>query len=73
MASGVTLADPERIDVRGELETGQDIHLDVNVVIEGHVTLANGVSVGPNVVLRDCRIAGRADRGQFHCGAGPGG
>jgi bifunctional UDP-N-acetylglucosamine pyrophosphorylase/glucosamine-1-phosphate N-acetyltransferase len=57
MASGVTLADPERIDVRGELETGQDIHLDVNVVIEGHVTLANGVSVGPNVVLRDCRIA----------------
>ena len=40
-----------------ELETGQDIHLDVNVVIEGHVTLANGVSVGPNVVLRDCRIA----------------
>lgn len=57
MAGGVTLADPERIDVRGELETGQDIHLDVNVVIEGHVTLANGVCVGPNVVLRDCRIA----------------
>lgn len=57
MAGGVTLADPARIDVRGELETGQDIHLDVNVVIEGHVTLANGVSVGPNVVLRDCRIA----------------
>ena len=56
MTGGVTLADPARIDVRGRVSTGQDILIDVNVVLEGQVTIADDVSIGPNVVLRDCEI-----------------
>ncbi len=56
MTGGVTLADPSRIDVRGRVSTGQDILVDVNVVLEGRVTIADDVSIGPNVVLRDCEI-----------------
>ncbi len=57
MMSGVTLRDPERFDLRGELLTGKDVEIDVNVVIEGKVTLGDGVSVGPNCYLRDVTIA----------------
>lgn len=56
MQSGVTLADPNRIDIRGELITGQDVFIDCNVIIEGKVTLADGVSIGPNVLLKNCSI-----------------
>ena len=56
MQSGVTLADPNRLDVRGKLKTGQDVFIDCNVIIEGDVTLADGVSVGPNVLLKNCAI-----------------
>jgi len=55
--SGVKLADPARLDVRGELECGRDVSIDVNCVFEGRVTLANGVSIGPNCVLRNVAIA----------------
>jgi bifunctional UDP-N-acetylglucosamine pyrophosphorylase / glucosamine-1-phosphate N-acetyltransferase len=51
MAQGVTLIDPARIDVRGAVTVGRDVLLDINVVLEGPVTLADGVSVGPNCVL----------------------
>lgn len=57
MMNGVTLRDPNRLDIRGTLQTGQDVLFDVNVVIEGEVTLGNGVVIGPNCVLKDCRIA----------------
>ena len=53
---GVTLADPARIDVRGELECGRDVVIDVNVIIEGRVALGDGVYVGPNTVIRDSTI-----------------
>jgi bifunctional UDP-N-acetylglucosamine pyrophosphorylase/glucosamine-1-phosphate N-acetyltransferase len=53
MTEGATLADPARIDVRGEVSVGMDVLIDINVVFEGHVTLADGVEVGPNCVLRD--------------------
>jgi bifunctional UDP-N-acetylglucosamine pyrophosphorylase/glucosamine-1-phosphate N-acetyltransferase len=53
---GVTLADPARIDVRGELECGRDVSIDVNCVFEGRVTLGDGVSVGPNCVLRNTQV-----------------
>jgi bifunctional UDP-N-acetylglucosamine pyrophosphorylase/glucosamine-1-phosphate N-acetyltransferase len=56
MQSGVTLADPSRIDIRGELKTGQDVFIDCNVIIEGSVSLGDGVSVGPNVLLKNCSI-----------------
>lgn len=56
MRDGVTLLDPARIDVRGELLCGQDVRIDVGCVFEGRVELADGVHVGPHCVLRDCRI-----------------
>ena len=55
--SGVRLADPARIDVRGEFECGRDVSIDVNCVFEGRVTLGDGVSIGPNCVLRNVSIA----------------
>lgn len=57
MAEGATLADPARIDVRGDLTIGQDVLIDVNVVFEGDVRLGNNVVIGPNCVLRDAELA----------------
>ena len=56
MEQGVTLLDPARFDVRGTLTCGQDVSIDVNVVIEGVVTLGDRVTIGPNNVLRHCQI-----------------
>ncbi|MGE5466758.1 MAG: bifunctional UDP-N-acetylglucosamine diphosphorylase/glucosamine-1-phosphate N-acetyltransferase GlmU [Ignavibacteria bacterium] len=63
---GVTLADPARIDVRGELVCGKDVSIDVGCVFEGRVVLADGVSIGPNCVIRDCAI-GAATRVLAFC------
>jgi bifunctional UDP-N-acetylglucosamine pyrophosphorylase/glucosamine-1-phosphate N-acetyltransferase len=57
MDEGVTLADPARIDVRGALQCGRDVSIDVNCVFEGSVTLGDRVRVGPNCVLRNVSIA----------------
>jgi bifunctional UDP-N-acetylglucosamine pyrophosphorylase / glucosamine-1-phosphate N-acetyltransferase len=54
--AGVTLADPARIDVRGTLECGRDVAIDVGCVFEGTVSLAEGVKVGPHCVLKDVSI-----------------
>lgn len=56
MSEGATLADPARIDVRGDLTVGQDVLIDINTVFEGKVSLESGVSVGPNCVLRNCHV-----------------
>ncbi|MCU7929776.1 MAG: bifunctional UDP-N-acetylglucosamine diphosphorylase/glucosamine-1-phosphate N-acetyltransferase GlmU [Candidatus Thiodiazotropha sp. (ex Codakia rugifera)] len=56
MRNGASLADPARIDVRGRLTTGKDVFLDCNVIVEGEVSLADGVSIGPNVLLKNCSI-----------------
>ena len=56
MDKGTTLADPARFDLRGNLEAGEDVFIDVNVVIEGEVSIGNQVSIGPNCVIRDTRI-----------------
>jgi len=53
---GVTLIDPARIDVRGELVCGGDVEIDVNCVFEGCVELGDGVRIGANCVLRDAVI-----------------
>ena len=59
--AGVTLADPARIDVRGALDCGRDVSIDVNCVFEGRVSLGDGVRIGPNCVLRDVSIAARTE------------
>jgi bifunctional UDP-N-acetylglucosamine pyrophosphorylase/glucosamine-1-phosphate N-acetyltransferase len=56
MIAGATLADPARIDVRGDVSVGRDVFLDANVLLEGKVTLGDRVRIGPNVVLRDVSI-----------------
>ncbi|PKM30037.1 MAG: UDP-N-acetylglucosamine diphosphorylase/glucosamine-1-phosphate N-acetyltransferase [Gammaproteobacteria bacterium HGW-Gammaproteobacteria-11] len=57
MAEGVSLADPMRVDIRGELQAGQDIFIDVNVVFEGQVRIEDGVVIEPNCVIRNSHIA----------------
>jgi len=56
LEAGVSLADPARIDVRGRLECGRDVSIDVNCVFEGEVALGDRVSVGAHCVLRNVRI-----------------
>ncbi|HTT09581.1 MAG TPA: bifunctional UDP-N-acetylglucosamine diphosphorylase/glucosamine-1-phosphate N-acetyltransferase GlmU [Burkholderiaceae bacterium] len=56
MSDGATLADPARIDVRGELTVGADVFIDVGCVFEGRVALADGAKIGPHNVIRDCSI-----------------
>lgn len=57
LEDGVMLADPARIDVRGTLTCGTDVSIDVNCVFEGDVKLGNGVTIGPNCVLKNVTIA----------------
>ncbi|MGE3774593.1 MAG: bifunctional UDP-N-acetylglucosamine diphosphorylase/glucosamine-1-phosphate N-acetyltransferase GlmU, partial [Gammaproteobacteria bacterium] len=61
MEAGVTLLDPARLDVRGEVECGQDTTIDVNVVLAGKVRIGANVVIGPNCVLADCEIADGAE------------
>lgn len=56
MEAGVRLADPARLDVRGELHCGRDVEIDVNCVFEGRVELGDGVRIGANCVIADARI-----------------
>lgn len=53
MRQGVTLRDPARVDIRGEVEAGRDVLIDVNVVLEGKVVIEDGVTIGANTVIRD--------------------
>lgn len=56
MDAGVSLADPARIDIRGALECGTDVFIDVGCVFEGSVTLAAGAKVGPYCIIRNSAI-----------------
>lgn len=56
LASGVTLLDPARLDIRGELTVGQDVEIDVGVIFEGRVRLGNGVRIGAYCVLKDTEV-----------------
>jgi bifunctional UDP-N-acetylglucosamine pyrophosphorylase/glucosamine-1-phosphate N-acetyltransferase len=60
MQAGVRLADPARLDVRGTLECGSDVEIDVNCIFEGRVHLADGVRIGANCIVRDARIGAGA-------------
>jgi bifunctional UDP-N-acetylglucosamine pyrophosphorylase / glucosamine-1-phosphate N-acetyltransferase len=56
MTDGVRLADPARLDVRGTLQCGTDVEIDVNCVFEGRVTLGDGVRIGANCVVANATI-----------------
>ena len=56
MSAGATLADPARIDIRGRLEVGMDVFIDVGAVFIGAVTLGDGCRIGPNAVVRDSTL-----------------
>lgn len=57
MRAGLILRDPERFDLRGELEHGKDVSIDVGVVLEGHCQLGDGVQIGAHCVLRNVTLA----------------
>jgi len=56
MALGVTLRDPARFDVRGEVTAGRDVVIDVNVVLEGRVIIEDNVNIGPNCVIKNSTL-----------------
>jgi bifunctional UDP-N-acetylglucosamine pyrophosphorylase/glucosamine-1-phosphate N-acetyltransferase len=56
MRNGASVADPARVDLRGTVETGNDVFIDINCVFEGNNSLADGCRVGPGCVLKDCSI-----------------
>jgi bifunctional UDP-N-acetylglucosamine pyrophosphorylase/glucosamine-1-phosphate N-acetyltransferase len=65
MEQGVTLADPDRIDVRGELLCGRDVFIDVNCVFEGRVVLGDGVRINANCVIQDAVVGPHSIIGPF--------
>lgn len=71
LAAGVSLADVERFDCRGELEAGEDSFIDIDCVFEGRVTLGRGVNVGPHCVIRDADIADGVTVKSHTCIEGP--
>jgi bifunctional UDP-N-acetylglucosamine pyrophosphorylase/glucosamine-1-phosphate N-acetyltransferase len=56
MTQGVTLRDPSRFDLRGEVSVGRDVLIDVNVVLEGEVVIEDDVQIGPNCVIKDSTL-----------------
>ncbi|MBY8935346.1 bifunctional UDP-N-acetylglucosamine diphosphorylase/glucosamine-1-phosphate N-acetyltransferase GlmU [Pseudomonas fluorescens] len=56
MAQGVTLRDPARFDVRGEVTVGRDVLIDINVILEGNVVIEDDVEIGPNCVIKDSTL-----------------
>ncbi|MEN1832338.1 bifunctional UDP-N-acetylglucosamine diphosphorylase/glucosamine-1-phosphate N-acetyltransferase GlmU [Pseudomonas lijiangensis] len=56
MAAGVTLRDPARFDVRGEVTVGRDVLIDINVILEGRVIIEDDVVIGPNCVIKDSTL-----------------
>ena len=56
LTDGISLADPERIDVRGSLSAGSDSYIDINCVFEGDVSLGSGVEIGPGCVIKNTKI-----------------
>jgi len=57
LIDGISLADPDRIDVRGELDAGNDSYIDINCIFEGKVNLGTGVTIGAGCVIKDSTIA----------------
>ncbi|MCC5827587.1 bifunctional UDP-N-acetylglucosamine diphosphorylase/glucosamine-1-phosphate N-acetyltransferase GlmU, partial [Alkalimonas sp.] len=81
MLAGANLRDPYRVDVRGSVEVGNDVLIDINVIFEGKVVLGKGVTIGANCILKDCVIGdyteikpnSMVEQSQvgMHCSVGP--
>ena len=56
MVQGVTLIDPARFDLRGEVAVGRDVTIDINVILEGQVVIEDGVQIGPNCVIKNSTL-----------------
>lgn len=56
MKEGVTLIDPNRFDLRGEVVVGSDVVIDINVILEGKIELGNRVHIGPNTIIKNAQI-----------------
>ena len=56
MNQGITVSDPKRLDVRGDVKAGNDCIIDVNVILEGNISLGDNVSIGPNTILKNATI-----------------
>ena len=65
LEKGVRLADPSRIDVRGQLECGRDVDIDVNCIFEGNVTLEDQVKIGANCILKNVTVAAGTEIAPF--------
>ncbi|MHC8441680.1 MAG: bifunctional UDP-N-acetylglucosamine diphosphorylase/glucosamine-1-phosphate N-acetyltransferase GlmU [Candidatus Eutrophobiaceae bacterium] len=61
LRQGVTMADPSRFDLRGELRVGEDVFIDINALFEGEVNLGHRVSIGAHCCLRDVVIGDDVD------------
>ena len=56
MVQGVTLIDPARFDLRGEVSVGRDVSIDINVILEGRVVIEDGVQIGANCVIKNSTL-----------------
>jgi bifunctional UDP-N-acetylglucosamine pyrophosphorylase/glucosamine-1-phosphate N-acetyltransferase len=56
LLKGVTLIDPQRIDIRGDFNCSNDVTIDIGCVFEGQVEIASNVHIGPYCVIKDCKI-----------------
>jgi bifunctional UDP-N-acetylglucosamine pyrophosphorylase/glucosamine-1-phosphate N-acetyltransferase len=56
LEQGVTLADPSRIDIRGQLSCGRDVEIDINCIFEGVVKIGDGVRIGAHSILKNVKI-----------------
>jgi bifunctional UDP-N-acetylglucosamine pyrophosphorylase/glucosamine-1-phosphate N-acetyltransferase len=56
MSLGVTLRDPARFDVRGDVSVGRDVLIDINVILEGRVVIEDDVVIGPNCVIKNSTL-----------------
>jgi len=56
MKNGVTLIDPARVDIRGDVDIASDVEIDVNVILEGEVTIAADVRIGAGCILKNCSV-----------------
>src|SRR5690606_27408788 len=60
LAEGVGIRDPQRFDVRGDVQIGRDTNIDIDVVLEGTVKIGENVTIEPFCHLRDCEIGDNA-------------